>query len=122
MPSPSPTLTFEEPVNVVGVGSVVTATPTITVASYNMRKAIGTDRPRRPDRVLHVLQEIDADVVALQEADKRIGGRGAAVPVETDRLAHIVTGDGDGWVAHTPANRLASARFLKRRGWRRRGH
>ena len=44
----------------------MTSAPTITVASYNMRKAIGTDR-RRPDRVLHVLQEIDADVVALQE-------------------------------------------------------
>lgn len=60
----------------------MTSAPTITVASYNMRKAIGTDRKRRPDRVLHVLQEIDADVVALQEADKRIGGRGAAVPHE----------------------------------------
>jgi endonuclease/exonuclease/phosphatase family metal-dependent hydrolase len=47
-----------------------------------MRKAIGTDRKRRPDRVLHVLQQIDADVVALQEADKRMGGRGAAVPHE----------------------------------------
>ena len=60
----------------------MSSAPTITVASYNMRKAIGTDRKRRPDRVLHVLQEIDADVVALQEADKRIGGRGAAVPHE----------------------------------------
>jgi len=60
----------------------VSASPTITVASYNMRKAIGTDRKRRPDRVLHVLQQIDADVVALQEADKRMGGRGAAVPHE----------------------------------------
>ena len=58
----------------------MTSAPTITVASYNMRKAIGTDRKRRPDRVLHVLQEIDADVVALQEADKRMGGRGSAVP------------------------------------------
>src|SRR5512146_371914 len=57
------------------VSTPMTAAPTITVASYNMRKAIGTDRRRRPDRVLHVLQEIDADVVALQEADKRIGGR-----------------------------------------------
>jgi endonuclease/exonuclease/phosphatase family metal-dependent hydrolase len=54
--------------------------PTITVASYNMRKAVGLDRRRDPGRVLQVLQEIDADVVALQEADKRIGGRGAAVP------------------------------------------
>ena len=60
----------------------MTAAPTITVASYNMRKAIGTDRKRRPERVLHVLQEIDADIVALQEADKRIGGRGSAVPHE----------------------------------------
>ncbi len=61
-----------------GTGSA----PTITVASYNMRKAVGLDRRRDPGRVLHVLQEIDADVVALQEADKRIGGRGAAVPHE----------------------------------------
>jgi endonuclease/exonuclease/phosphatase family metal-dependent hydrolase len=54
--------------------------PTITVASYNVRKAVGTDRRRNPQRVLDVLEEIDADVVALQEADKRVGTRGAAVP------------------------------------------
>ena len=53
---------------------------TITVASYNMRKAVGLDRRRDPHRVLDVLHEIDADIVALQEADKRVGGRGAAVP------------------------------------------
>ena len=47
-----------------------------------MRRAIGLDRRRDPGRVLRVLQEIDADVVALQEADKRIGGRGSAVPHE----------------------------------------
>ena len=57
-------------------------TSSITVASYNMRKAIGLDRRRDPQRVLDVLHEIDADVVALQEADKRFGGRGAAVPHE----------------------------------------
>jgi len=56
--------------------------PTITVASYNMRKAIGTDRRRDPHRILEVLHQLDADVVALQEADKRIGGRGSAVPHE----------------------------------------
>jgi endonuclease/exonuclease/phosphatase family metal-dependent hydrolase len=54
----------------------------ITLASYNMHKAVGLDRRRDPHRVLKVLQEIDADVVALQEADKRIGGRGSAVPHE----------------------------------------
>lgn len=58
----------------------MSSAPTITVASYNMRKAIGTDRRRNPQRVLDVLREIDADVVALQEADKRFGGRASAVP------------------------------------------
>jgi endonuclease/exonuclease/phosphatase family metal-dependent hydrolase len=56
--------------------------PCITVASYNMRKAIGLDRRRDPHRVLEVLREIDADIIALQEADKRFGGRGSAVPHE----------------------------------------
>ncbi|QIL01492.1 endonuclease [Sphingomonas sinipercae] len=58
------------------------AASTITIASYNMRKAIGTDRRRDPHRILEVLQEIDADIVALQEADKRFGGRASAVPHE----------------------------------------
>ena len=64
------------------VGARVTSGPIITVASYNMRKAIGLDRRRDPHRVLDVLHEIDADIVALQEADKRFGGRGSAVPHE----------------------------------------
>ena len=54
----------------------------ITVASYNIRKAIGLDRLRRPDRVLAVLNELDADVIALQEADRRIGTRASAIPPE----------------------------------------
>ena len=60
----------------------MTNEPHITVASFNIRKAIGTDRKRRPERVLQVLEEIGADIVALQEADRRIGTRGAAVPHE----------------------------------------
>jgi len=47
-----------------------------------MRKAIGTDRRRNPQRILQVLKEVHADVVALQEADKRFGGRASAVPHE----------------------------------------
>jgi endonuclease/exonuclease/phosphatase family metal-dependent hydrolase len=53
----------------------------IRVASYNMRKAIGTDRRRRPERTLEVLNELDADVVALQEADRRFGSRASALPL-----------------------------------------
>ena len=53
----------------------------IVVASYNMRKAIGTDRRRRPERTLEVLNELDADVIALQEADRRFGSRASAIPL-----------------------------------------
>ncbi len=53
----------------------------ILVASYNMRKAIGTDRRRRPERTLEVLNEIGADVIALQEADRRFGSRASAMPL-----------------------------------------
>ncbi|PWG03583.1 endonuclease/exonuclease/phosphatase family protein [Sphingosinicella humi] len=52
----------------------------IVVASYNIRKAIGTDRRRRPERTIEVLNELDADVVALQEADRRFGPRLSALP------------------------------------------
>ena len=61
---------------------VVSSDPSITLASYNMHKAVGLDGRRDPHRILRVLQEIDADIVALQEADKRIGGRGSTVPHE----------------------------------------
>ena len=81
MRSASRTSTFEELRQPPGIGALVTGR-TITVASYNMRKAIGTDRKRNPERVLQVLREIHADVVALQEADKRFGGRASAVPHE----------------------------------------
>lgn len=53
----------------------------IHVASYNMRKAIGTDRRRRPDRTIEVLNELNADVIALQEADRRFGERLSAIPL-----------------------------------------
>lgn len=52
----------------------------LRVASYNIRKAIGTDRRRSPERILDVLNEIDADIVALQEADRRLGARQAVLP------------------------------------------
>jgi endonuclease/exonuclease/phosphatase family metal-dependent hydrolase len=47
----------------------------LKVSSYNIRKAVGLDWRRRPERVLKVLIEIDADVIALQEVDRRFGSR-----------------------------------------------
>ena len=52
----------------------------IKVASYNMHKGVGLDRRRSPERILDVLREIDADVVALQEADRRFGARACVIP------------------------------------------
>ena len=62
---------------------------TLRVASYNIRKCIGLDRRRDPERVLSVLAELDADVIALQEADRRLGPRPSALP--KDRIP-LVTG------------------------------
>ena len=52
----------------------------LKVASYNIHKAVGTDRRRNPGRIVDVLNEIDADIIALQEADRRFGTRAAAIP------------------------------------------
>ena len=52
----------------------------LTFASYNIHKAVGLDRKRDPERILSVLHEIDADVIALQEADRRIGDRATTIP------------------------------------------
>lgn len=43
------------------------------VASYNIHKCRGTDGAVRPERIIEVLGEIDADLVALQEVDRRFG-------------------------------------------------
>ncbi len=51
------------------------------LASYNIRKAIGTDRLRRPERIMDVLTEIGPDIVLLQEADRRFRLRQSALPL-----------------------------------------
>lgn len=51
----------------------------IKVVSYNMHKGIGLDRRRDPRRILDVLREIDADVIALQEADRRFGAKSSVI-------------------------------------------
>ncbi len=47
----------------------------LKIGSYNIQKAIGVDARRRPDRTLKVIRELDCDILALQEADKRFGPR-----------------------------------------------
>lgn len=46
----------------------------ITIATYNIHAGIGTDRKFDPDRIIKVLRELDADVVALQEVEHHLVG------------------------------------------------
>jgi len=52
----------------------------LTFASYNIHKAVGVDRRRDPERIIAVLREVDADIIALQEADLRLGDRASVLP------------------------------------------
>ncbi|WP_127104005.1 endonuclease/exonuclease/phosphatase family protein [Pararhodobacter zhoushanensis] len=49
--------------------------PELIVGSYNIHKAVGTDRRLDPHRVISVIREMAPDLIALQEVDKRFGDR-----------------------------------------------
>jgi len=51
------------------------ATTDALIASYNVHKCVGMDQRFDPARVEAVIGEIGADIIALQEADQRFGGR-----------------------------------------------
>lgn len=75
------------------------------IASYNLHKCVGSDGKADPARIVAVLNALGADVIALQEVDRRMGARPAALPLrliedETDfrRAALPRTGpDSLGW-------------------------
>ena len=52
----------------------------LTFASYNIHKGVGLDGRRDPERIIAVLRELHADVIALQEADRRFGERESVLP------------------------------------------
>ncbi|TMV90145.1 metal-dependent hydrolase [Thioclava sp. BHET1] len=54
---------------------------TLRIASYNLHKCVGSDGTCDPARVLAVINALQADVVALQEVDRRMGMRPAALPL-----------------------------------------
>lgn len=53
--------------------------PSVLAVSYNIQKGIGADLQRRPERTLAVLRELGADIMVLQEADRRFGARQSAL-------------------------------------------
>lgn len=54
----------------------------IRLASYNIRKCLGSDGARLPERTVDVLNALGADAIALQEVDRRMGPRPFALPPE----------------------------------------
>ncbi|MFV0512767.1 MAG: endonuclease/exonuclease/phosphatase family protein [Jhaorihella sp.] len=52
----------------------------LRLASYNIQKCVGLDLRRQPRRILQVLDGMKARIVVLQEADKRLPPRPAALP------------------------------------------
>lgn len=54
-------------------GALYTFDMRLRLVSYNIHKAVGTDRRFDPDRIVEVLRHHDADVVLLQEVDRHAG-------------------------------------------------
>ncbi len=80
----------------------------LRLASYNVHKCVGMDRRRKPDRIVEVLNSLQADIVALQEVDHRLAPRPAALPPrllrnETDfgLLPFAPNGPSLGWHGQT---------------------
>lgn len=80
----------------------------LRLASYNLHKCVGTDGRRDPGRVIDVINGLGADIVALQEVDRRFGPRPAALPPalidrESDYVALPLCPDGEslGWHGQT---------------------
>jgi endonuclease/exonuclease/phosphatase family metal-dependent hydrolase len=57
----------------------------LRVATWNIRKCIGLDRRRDPHRTARVIAGLGAEIVAIQEADKRLGRRPAALSADLVR-------------------------------------
>ena len=52
------------------------------IASYNIHKGVGRDRRFDPHRTVMVIKEINPDVIALQEADRRFGNRSGLLDID----------------------------------------
>jgi endonuclease/exonuclease/phosphatase family metal-dependent hydrolase len=93
---------------------------TAIFASYNVHKCVGTDRRFDPDRIAAVIAEINPDVIALQEADKRFGDRQGLLDLGALREATGLTPvpvanghRGHGWHGNLLLTRGGTARKVR---------
>jgi endonuclease/exonuclease/phosphatase family metal-dependent hydrolase len=88
--------------------AMLPASGDLRVASYNVHKCVGTDGRFDPGRIAAVVAELGADLVALQEVDRRFGRRtglldAAAIERATGLVPLPVSKlpDGHGWHGNT---------------------
>jgi endonuclease/exonuclease/phosphatase family metal-dependent hydrolase len=92
------------------------------VVSYNIHKCRGTDGRTRPERILEVVKELDADLIALQEVDKRFGRKDGLLNPEAIRsetgMRLLVQSDlpqGHGWHGNALLVRAEPKSYVRRR-------
>ena len=73
---------------------------TIKVVSYNIHRAIGIDRKFAPERIIEILNTIDADVALLQEVDE-------GVPRSNELNLAQVLADGCGYPHHALSHNVS---------------
>lgn len=93
----------------------------LVVASYNVHRCIGVDRRFDPGRVAAVIEEMNPDILALQEADRRFGPRVGLLDLgaieRRTGLQHIPISHhpgGHGWRGNALLVRNAAARNIRR--------
>ncbi len=89
--------------------------PGTLIASYNIHKCVGVDQRFDPERIARVIAEIQADVIALQEADQRFGERlGLLDLLHLERTCGLVpvkvTTKGHGWHGNVLLHRQGTVR------------
>ena len=76
----------------------------LLLGSYNVHKGVGRDMRRDPRRTIDVIAEIGADVLALQEVDRRFGAREGVLDLDALRertgLSAVPLADRLGHAAH----------------------
>jgi len=63
----------------------------LRVATYNLHSGIGLDRRFRPQRILDVIGELDADIIALQEVLSPVFGVDVHEHLRAETGFHLAT-------------------------------
>lgn len=78
-----------EPIKASLAAAASRGAPELLFGSYNVHKGVGSDMRRDPLRTVSVLREVGADIVALQEVDRRFGAREGVLNLDA---LHAATG------------------------------